>query len=357
MKKIVALLLICCLTLGLATAYAAGPKITKQPEFGKSKTETTVVIEIKAKSYKGLTWRFVNPDTGEELTAKELAKAFDGIKVKNPNKAKITLEKVPAELNGWEVYCHLSGNGYQVDSERLTIDLGTATEPVAEATAAPAPEAVPEASEPAEEPAEVSAPAEPAVESAPAEVAAEPAAEPVPAEDEGEGFAEPDTITVTGENVTLVSLDSFGRPNEENSGSSLTFTEFGSVEARADGEVEYWIINGIRVTPDTDVSSFKLQNITSDMTIAAVAPDPEDVQLNSGDRVQVVCSGCRFTYMADNLVSVTAGSVPRGADIIVMADSTTAAAGGYSINGGEFAREGKISFRLTVTEDTEIKTK
>ena len=140
MKKIVALLLICCLTLGLATAYAAGPKITKQPEFGKSKTETTVVIEIKAKSYKGLTWRFVNPDTGEELTAKELSKAFDGIKVKNPNKSKITLEKVPAELNGWEVYCHLSGNGYQVDSERLTIDLGTAAEPAAEPTAAPAPE-------------------------------------------------------------------------------------------------------------------------------------------------------------------------------------------------------------------------
>ena len=344
MKKIVALLLICCLTLGLATAYAAGPKITKQPEFGKSKSETTLVIEIKAKSYKGLTWRFVNPDTGEELTAKELAKTFDGIKVKNPNKAKITLEKVPAELNGWEVYCHLSGNGYQVDSDRLTIELGAAAEPAATPAATPATEAVPAVSEPAGE-------------SAPVEPAAEPAAEPVPAENEEEGLAEPETITVTGENVTLVSLDSFGRPNEENSGSSLTFTEFGSVEARAEGEVEYWIINGIRVTPDTDVSSFKLQNITSDMTIAAVAPDPDDVQLNSGDRVQVVCSGCRFTYMADNLVSVTAGSVPRGADIIVMADSTDAAAGGYSINGGEFAREGKISFRLNVTEDTEIKTK
>ena len=344
MKKIVALLLICCLTLGLATAYAAGPKITKQPEFGKSKTDTTVVIEIKARSYKGLTWRFVNPDTGEELTAKELAKTFDGIKVKNPNKAKITLEKVPAELNGWEVYCHLSGNGYQVDSDRLTIELGAAAEPAATPAATPATETVPEVSEPAGE-------------SAPVEPAAEPAAEPVPAENEEEGLAEPETITVTGENVTLVSLDSFGRPNEENSGSSLTFTEFGSVEARAEGEVEYWIINGIRVTPDTDVSSFKLQNITSDMTIAAVAPDPDDVQLNSGDRVQVVCSGCRFTYMADNLVSVTAGSVPRGADIIVMADSTDAASGGYSINGGEFAREGKISFRLNVTEDTEIKTK
>lgn len=344
MKKIVALLLICCLTLGLATAYAAGPKITKQPEFGKSKSETTLVIEIKARSYKGLTWRFVNPDTGEELTAKELAKSFDGIKVKNPNKAKVTLEKVPAELNGWEVYCHLSGNGYQVDSDRLTIELGAAAEPAATPAATPATEAVPAVSEPAGE-------------SAPVEPAAEPAAEPVPAENEEEGLAEPETITVTGENVTLVSLDSFGRPNEENSGSSLTFTEFGSVEARAEGEVEYWIINGIRVTPDTDVSSFKLQDITSDMTIAAVAPDPDDVQLNSGDRVQVVCSGCRFTYMADNLVSVTAGSVPRGADIIVMADNTAAASGGYSINGGEFAREGKISFRLNVTEDTEIKTK
>ncbi len=344
MKKIVALLLICCLTLGLATAYAAGPKITKQPEFGKSKTEDTVIIEIKAKSFKGLTWRFVNPDTGEELTAKELSKTFNGMKVKNPNKQKITLEKVPAELSGWEVYCHLTGNGYQVDSDRLTIELGYAAEPTAEPVAASAAEAAPAASEPAAEPVPESTPAEPA-------------AEPVPAEDEEEDIPEPETITVTGENVTLVPLDSFGRPDEENSAASLTFTEFGSVEARADGDVEYWVVNGIRVTPNEGVSSVKLQNITSDMTIAAVAPDPDDVQLNSSDRVQVVCSGCRFTYMADNLVSVTAGSVPRGADIIVMADNTTAAAGRYSINGGDFTREGKISFRLTVTEDTEIKTK
>ena len=348
MKKIVALLLICCLTLGLATAYAAGPKITKQPEFGKSKAETTLIIEIKAKSYKGLTWRFFNPETNEEVTAKELSKVFKGIKVKNPNKQTITLEKVPAELNGWEVYCHLTGNGYQVDSDRLTIAIGGAAEPTAEPTAATAPEAVPAASEPAAEPDAV-----PSQEAVPADSSAEP----IPAEDAEDDIPEPETITVTGENVILVPLNSFGRPDEESSAASLTFTEFGSVEARADGEVEYWIVNGIRVTPNEGVSSVKLQNITSDMTIAAVAPDPDDVQLNSSDRIQVVCSGCRFTYMADNLVSVTAGSVPRGADIIVMADSTTAAAGGYSINGGEYSREGKISFRLTVTEDTEIRTK
>ena len=79
--------------------------------------------------------------------------------------------------------------------------------------------------------------------------------------------------------------------------------------------------------------------------------------INDSDRIQVTCVGCKFTYMAGNLVSVTAGSVPRGADIIVMADNTAAAAGGYSVNGSEFTREGKISFRLTVTENTEIKTK
>ncbi len=343
MKKIVALLLICCLTLGLATAYAAGPKITKQPDFGKSKAEGTVIIEIKAKSFKGLTWRFVNPDTGEELTAKELSKTFNGIKVKNPNKQKITLEKVPAELNGWEVYCHLTGNGYQVDSDRLTIELSTASEPASEPASTPAQETVPAASEPAAEPVQESAPAEPA-------------AEPVPAEDE-EDIPEPEMITVTGENVTLYPLDSFGNPLEDSGSFSFTFEEFGSVEARADSDVEYWTINGVRITPDSTVTSVKLQNITSDMIISAVAPNDVEMIINASDRIQVTCVGCKFTYMADNLVSVTAGSVPRGADIIVMADSTAAAAGGYSINGGEFTREGKISFRLTVTEDTEIKTK
>ena len=348
MKRIVALLLVFCLTLGLSTAFAAtGPKITQQPEFGKTKSETTVVIEIKAKSYKGLTWRFVNPETNEEVTAKELSKVFKGIKVKNPNKQKIMLEKVPAEMDGWQVYCHLTGNGYQVDSDRLTITFESEAEP----TAAPAPaeEPAPAVQEPAAEPA-----AEPVVEAAPAEAApAESVSEPVAEE---EVIPEPETITITGENVTLYPLDSFGRPDEDGAASSLTFTEFGSVEARADGDVEYWIVNGIRVIPDENVTSVRMQNITSDMIISAVAPDPDEAILNDNDRVQVVCVGCRFTYMADNLVSVTSGNVPRGADIIVMADST-AAAGGYSINGGEFIREGKISFRLTVSEDTEIKTK
>ena len=348
MKKFVALLLICCLTLGLATAYAAGPKITNPPECGKPKSETTVVIEIKAKSYKGLTWRFVNPETNEEVTAKELSNVFKGIKVKNPNKSKITLENVPAEMNGWSVYCHLTGNGYQVDSERLTLSIGSSSE-----AAAPAATAAPAASEPAAEPAAAPAPAAEPDETA---VQAEPAAEPESFAEEEEVIPAPEMITVTGENVTLFPLDTFGRPDEEKGASSLSFTEFGSVEARAEVEVEYWIVNGIRVTPDENVTSVKLQNITSDMVIAAVAPDPDEAVLNDNDRVQIVCTGCYFTYMADNLVSVTSGSVPRGADIIVMADSN-AAAGGYSINGGEYVREGKISFRLTVTEDTEIKTK
>ena len=346
MKRIVALLLVFCLTLGLSTAFAAsGPKITQQPEFGKTKSETTVVIEIKAKSFKGLTWRFVNPETNEEVTAKELSSVFRGIKVKNPNKQKITLEKVPSEMNGWQVYCHLTGNGYQVDSDRLTINLEG--EPESSAASVPAEEPAPAVQEPAAEPA-----SEPVVEAAPAEAApAESVSEPVDEEE-----YQPETITVTGENVTLYPLDSFGTPDEDGAATSLTFTEFGSVEARAEVEVEYWTINGIRVTPDENVTSFKLQNITSDMFIAAIAPDPDEPDLNDSDRVQVICVGCRFTYMADNLVSVTSGSVPRGADIIVMADSK-AAAGGYSINGGEYVREGKISFRLNVTEDTEIKTK
>ena len=346
MRKIVALLLICCLTLGIATAYAAGPKITKQPEFGKSKSETTVVIEIKAKSYKGLTWRFVNPDTNEEVTAKELSKLFKGLKVKNPNKQKITLENVPAEMNGWQVYCHLTGNGYQVDSDRLTIDIGGAAEPES-----PTPTEAPAEPEPVSEPA-----AEPIPEAEPA-APAESVSEPVPAEEEEDDIPEPETITVSGENVTLYPLDSFGRPDEDKGAASLSFTEFGSVEARAEGDVEYWLVNGIRVTPNENVTSVKLQNITSDMIISAVAPDPDEAVLSEDDRVQIICVGCTFTYMADNLVRVSSGSVPRGADIIVMADGTAAAEGGYSINGGEYVRQGKSSFRLTVTEDTEIKTK
>ena len=355
MKKLIALLLICCLTLAFATAYAAGPKITKQPAFGKSKSETTVVIEIKAKSFKGLTWRFVDPDSGDEVTAKELPKLFDGLKVKNPNKQKITLENVPPEMDGWQVYCHLTGNGYQVDSDRLTFGSEGGAEPAAPAPSEAPAEVVPAGQEPASAPdvpdeGDASAP-----ESDP-DLPEETESEPVLTGDEDEVNPEPETITVTGENVTLYPLDSLGNPDEDAGAASLSFTDFGSVEARADGDVEYWIVNGIRVIPNENVTSVRLQNITSDIIISAVLPAPEEAVLDDGDRVQVTCVGCRFTYMADNLVSVTSGSVPRGADIIVMAEAK-AAAGGYSVNGGEYVREGKVSFRLTVTENTEIKTK
>ncbi len=73
MKKLLAFLLVLCLALGLASvALAAGPKISKQPESATTDEKGTVTFKLKASGYKGLTWRFVNPETGEETPGKKL---------------------------------------------------------------------------------------------------------------------------------------------------------------------------------------------------------------------------------------------------------------------------------------------
>ena len=360
-KKLIAFLLVLCIVLGLSSvALAAGPKITQQPESQTTDEKGTVTFKLKATGYKGVTWRFVNPVTGEETPGKKLGSIFKGIKISGVNKISITLRHVPEEMHGWYVYCHLTGNGYEVDSERVQLLVYGMPAPAGE------PASVPENNDgtPAsgDEGAELDvlppeAPDTPAeTETTPQDAAP---VEQMHIDENGnlvEGAAEEVIpVTVRGKNATLYPIDSYNNLIEDEAAAELTFENSADVAVRADGEVRYWELNGMRLEPVESVTGFTLRNITSDMTITAVLAGKPAQEIDESNMVTVTCEGCKFTWSKGGLKNVTSGQVPAGAEILII--SNPAPAGGYSVNGGPFENAGKMSIRLVVTEDSTIITK
>lgn len=359
MKKIVSLLLILCLVLGIASAaLAAGaPRINKQPETQKTEKNRQATFKIDAENFsqKESGWRFVNPATGEEFTVVQLRdEVFKADKFDykaSDKKKKLTLINVPDAMHGWEVYMHLSGNGYELDSEHVRLwcyglEEGSVAASAADAGAPASTTDTGAETAPADIPADTPA-------DTPAGTPADTSAE-IPAGTSESTYNpdEPKIITVTAEKLTLCPVDARGNLLEEQAASSLTFENSGSVAVRADAPVKYWLINGIRIEPTESVTGFVLKNITSDLNISAkLDQGGSDAAVDPDTPCQVTCTGCSFTCRKSNLSSVTSGTVPLGATIIVFTDNADA---GYSINGGAPEHVGSASFRLEITGDTTI---
>lgn len=349
MKKLISFLLVFCLVLGLTSVALAAPKITKQPESATTDEKGTVSFSVKASDYKGLTWRFLDPATGKETTGKKLNSVFKKIKVANPNGQTITLKNVPEEMHGWYVYCHLTGNGFEVDSDKVLLLVSGLPEP--DGAVLPAETPAPDV-EVSAEPAPVETPAAP-----------QPSGEPQPSEEpqthvdeDGnlvEGAAEEiKTVTVRSKDATLYPINSYGSPVENEAATELVFEGSGDLAVKADGEIRYWLVNGIRINTDEAVPGFVLRDVKTDLVITAVLRQAGQ-EIDENNLVTVTCEGCKFTWNKGGLKNVTSGQVPAGSEILIIANP--APENGYSLNGGAFEDAGKMSVRRTVTEDTTIK--
>ena len=84
-------------------------------------------------------WHFVSPDAQTDLDYKEAAERFTGLQIVNGDKGNLQLKNIPAELNGWKVYCEYSNNfgSVKTDSALITVK-GAPTPAAAPAAAAPA---------------------------------------------------------------------------------------------------------------------------------------------------------------------------------------------------------------------------
>jgi len=88
-------------------------------------------------------WRFVSPDGTRDIDYLDIGSEFPTLKVINGHTKDLSLENIPAALNGWKVYCQFS-NSYGITnsgSALITVTGSTAVTPAP--TATPTPTAAP----------------------------------------------------------------------------------------------------------------------------------------------------------------------------------------------------------------------
>jgi len=147
----------------------ATPVVTKDPTDETIDEGGEMTFVAKAKYAQTYTWKLVSPD-GKQTLCKEAGKIFDGLKVTGADTERIILSNVPAELDGYQIYCEFTA-GTTVSGGKATIHVNPkpteattapttepaetkSTEAPTEATAAPTRET--------EAPTEAPAPTEPA---------------------------------------------------------------------------------------------------------------------------------------------------------------------------------------------------
>ena len=82
-------------------------------------------------------WHFVSPDGKTDLTYEEAAKQFPTLVITNGMYSHLKLSNIPADLNGWRVYCRYSNKAGYTDTQSALITVTSAPAPTPTPTPAP----------------------------------------------------------------------------------------------------------------------------------------------------------------------------------------------------------------------------
>ena len=122
-KKIISLLMLLTLVMScFPVAQAASvPEVITHPE-------PQIVIEggkctftAAGKGHTGITWRLRSPDGSEDFPFTDAPKHFSGLKVSGKNSNKLTLSKIPGEMDGWLVYCCYSNKAGKTNTDMVPL--------------------------------------------------------------------------------------------------------------------------------------------------------------------------------------------------------------------------------------------
>ena len=92
------------------TAPAAAPKVTKSPTGESVKAGEGATFVAKHENAIWAVWHFVSPDGSRDIPYTDAAKEFPKLQIINGDKGTMKLQNIPAELNGWKVYCAFRNN-------------------------------------------------------------------------------------------------------------------------------------------------------------------------------------------------------------------------------------------------------
>ncbi|MBO5556334.1 MAG: hypothetical protein J5927_04040 [Oscillospiraceae bacterium] len=118
------------------------PAAANLPRVTKSPTDEAVAVNGKCQfvtryeNAKIAEWHFVSPDGTRDLDYLQAQKEFPTLKIIKGYTKDMTLESIPATLNGWKVYCHFSNDSGSVNSASALItvtETGSASTPAAAA--------------------------------------------------------------------------------------------------------------------------------------------------------------------------------------------------------------------------------
>ena len=126
---------------------ANAPKITKSPTSETVAEGGTCYFVAKYENALWAVWHFVSPDGSRDLTYEEAAKEFPTLEIENGMYSQMKLSKIPAELNGWKVYCRYSNRSASADTGMASITVNAKGTPVPTAAPAATPAAAPAATE------------------------------------------------------------------------------------------------------------------------------------------------------------------------------------------------------------------
>ena len=100
------------------------PRITKDPGSEKVAINGKCQFVTRYENADLAEWHFVSPDGSRDLNYAQAENEFPKLKIINGFTKDLTLENIPAELNGWKVYCRFSNNYGSVNTKTalITVD-------------------------------------------------------------------------------------------------------------------------------------------------------------------------------------------------------------------------------------------
>lgn len=279
----------------LPAALAAGtPEVTRQPEQQIVTEGGKCTFRASASGDTSVSWRMKSPDGRKDLECADAGKEFKGLKITGKTTDKLTLSKIPGEMDGWLFYCRYTNKAGKTDTKAAALFVTDQN----------------------------------GLRVSGAEIA--PAETPAP-EDEA------DEVTILPQEGELILktigcsmrfIDGNGKPKGKsftelnfgeayyNSLTRKTVTD-GSVDVRVDADVPkgqkvaYWVINGAKYTFNADVKNFTLREVPYSMTIEAVFSKSDSAQTlpsalrlqqqRTGDPLVVKTKSARMRYVNDSL--------------------------------------------------------
>lgn len=117
-------------------------KITKSPGAETVAEGGSCNFTAHANNYKTVEWYFQKGNS--KVVASDAASVFKGLKISGTNSEKLKLSNIPAEMNGWQVYCVFKTPGESKTSKSCSLKVTTKKTGSPTAVPTPVPTATPE---------------------------------------------------------------------------------------------------------------------------------------------------------------------------------------------------------------------